>query len=60
MSHRPAWAPDDIDIERPAPARMYDYYLGGRLLNAYILPGPAGGINTMRPRTVRTRAVELR
>lgn len=26
---RPAWAPDDIDIERPAPARMYDYYLGG-------------------------------
>ncbi len=29
MSHRPAWAPDDIDLERPAPARMYDYYLGG-------------------------------
>jgi hypothetical protein len=29
MIHRPAWAPDDIDIERPAPARMYDYYLGG-------------------------------
>jgi S-adenosyl methyltransferase len=27
--HRPAWAPDEIDIERPAPARMYDYYLGG-------------------------------
>jgi SAM-dependent methyltransferase len=29
VSHRPAWAPDDIDLERPAPARMYDYYLGG-------------------------------
>ena len=29
MSHRPAWAPDDIDLERPAPARMWDYYLGG-------------------------------
>ncbi|HZU54717.1 MAG TPA: SAM-dependent methyltransferase [Actinocrinis sp.] len=29
MSHRPAWAPDEIDLERPAPARMYDYYLGG-------------------------------
>lgn len=29
MSHRPTWAPDDIDIERPAPARMYDFYLGG-------------------------------
>ena len=29
MSHRPAWAPDEVDIERPAPARMYDYYLGG-------------------------------
>ncbi len=29
MSHRPAWAPEDIDMECPAPARMYDYYLGG-------------------------------
>ena len=29
MSHRPAWAPDDLDLERPAPARMWDYYLGG-------------------------------
>jgi hypothetical protein len=27
--HRPAWAPDEVDIERPAAARMYDYYLGG-------------------------------
>ena len=27
--HRPAWAPDDVDIERPSAARMYDYYLGG-------------------------------
>jgi hypothetical protein len=30
--HRPAWAPDDVDIERPSAARMYDYYLGGYLL----------------------------
>lgn len=29
MRHRPAWAPDEIDMERPAAARMYDYYLGG-------------------------------
>ena len=27
--HRPAWAPDSVDIEKPSPARMYDYYLGG-------------------------------
>ncbi|MEU8374393.1 SAM-dependent methyltransferase [Micromonospora sp. NPDC048894] len=26
---RPDWAPDDIDVERPSVARMYDYYLGG-------------------------------
>ena len=29
VRHRPTWAPDEIDIERPAAARMYDYYLGG-------------------------------
>jgi hypothetical protein len=29
MRHRPAWAPDEIDIERPSVARMYDYLLGG-------------------------------
>jgi hypothetical protein len=29
VRHRPAWAPDAIDLERPAAARMYDYYLGG-------------------------------
>jgi hypothetical protein len=29
MPQRPAWAPDDVDLERPAAARMYDYYLGG-------------------------------
>lgn len=28
-NHRPAWAPDEVDIERPSAARMYDYYLGG-------------------------------
>jgi hypothetical protein len=27
--HRPAWAPDQVDIETPSTARMYDYYLGG-------------------------------
>jgi hypothetical protein len=27
--HRPVWAPDNIDIETPSAARMYDYYLGG-------------------------------
>ena len=29
MPHRPAWAPDEIDIEQPSVARMYDYFLGG-------------------------------
>jgi len=29
MTHRPAWAPNDVDIERPSPARIYDYFLGG-------------------------------
>jgi S-adenosyl methyltransferase len=29
VRHRPAWAPDEIDLERPSAARMYDYYLGG-------------------------------
>ena len=27
--HRPVWAPDSIDIEKPSAARMYDYYLDG-------------------------------
>jgi S-adenosyl methyltransferase len=26
---RPAWAPVEIDIQRPSPARIYDYHLGG-------------------------------
>jgi hypothetical protein len=26
---RPAWAPEGIDVTRPSPARVYDYYLGG-------------------------------
>ncbi|HEX8630911.1 MAG TPA: SAM-dependent methyltransferase [Catenuloplanes sp.] len=26
---RPDWAPENIDVERPSVARMYDYYLGG-------------------------------
>jgi SAM-dependent methyltransferase len=26
---RPSWAPDDVDVERPSAARVYDYYLGG-------------------------------
>lgn len=29
MNQRPPWAPDEIDIERPSAARMYDYFLGG-------------------------------
>lgn len=29
MRRRPVWAPDEIDIERPSVARMYDYFLGG-------------------------------
>ena len=27
--YRPPWAPDEVDIETPSAARMYDYYLGG-------------------------------
>jgi len=26
---RPNWAPDDVDIDRPSAARVYDYALGG-------------------------------
>jgi hypothetical protein len=29
VAYRPAWAPDEIEIEQPSVARMYDYYLGG-------------------------------
>ena len=25
----PSWASEDVDIEHPSPARVYDYYLGG-------------------------------
>jgi hypothetical protein len=27
--HRPIWAPDEVEIEKPSTARMYDFYLGG-------------------------------
>ncbi|MDF2975296.1 MAG: hypothetical protein K0S40_24 [Actinomycetospora sp.] len=26
---RPNWAPDEVDVDRPSAARVYDYYLGG-------------------------------
>jgi hypothetical protein len=26
---RPSWLPVEVDIERPSPARIYDYFLGG-------------------------------
>jgi hypothetical protein len=26
---RPSWAPPEVDIDRPSPARMYDFFLGG-------------------------------
>ena len=26
---RPGWAPEDVDLDRPSIARVYDYYLGG-------------------------------
>ena len=26
---RPPWVPDEVDMERPSAARMYDYFLGG-------------------------------
>lgn len=29
LVERPTWAPEDIDIDRPSPARVYDYHLGG-------------------------------
>jgi SAM-dependent methyltransferase len=30
MVQRPSWVPDDVDLEVPSPARMYDALLGGR------------------------------
>jgi hypothetical protein len=29
VTHRPDWAPDEVDIDRPAASRMYDFFLGG-------------------------------
>ena len=29
MARQADWVPDSIDVERPSPARMYDYVLGG-------------------------------
>src|SRR5689334_11882531 len=29
VMERPSWAPADIDLTRPSPARIYDYLLGG-------------------------------
>jgi hypothetical protein len=29
VERRPTWAPEDVDVERPSIARVYDYYLGG-------------------------------
>lgn len=29
MAERPGWIPDEVDLERPSAARVYDYYLGG-------------------------------
>ena len=26
---RPTWAPDNVPLDKPSPARMYDYFLGG-------------------------------
>jgi hypothetical protein len=26
---RPSWAPEDVDLDRPSIARVYDYFLGG-------------------------------
>jgi hypothetical protein len=26
---RPSWAPEDVDVDRPSVARVYDYFLGG-------------------------------
>src|SRR5215468_9616365 len=26
---RPSWVPEDVDLEKPSPARMYDALLGG-------------------------------
>jgi hypothetical protein len=28
-SERPSWAPQDIDVDKPNAARIYDYFLGG-------------------------------
>ncbi len=29
VQERPSWVTTDVDVDRPNPARMYDYYLGG-------------------------------
>jgi hypothetical protein len=27
--HTHAWLPEDVPLDKPSPARMYDYFLGG-------------------------------
>jgi hypothetical protein len=29
LQNRPVWVPEEVDVDTPSPARMYDYYLGG-------------------------------
>ena len=29
LQNRPVWVPEEVDVNTPSPARMYDYFLGG-------------------------------
>ena len=49
----------EIDPDTPSPARIYDFWLGGCLVNAYILPERAACINALRLCALPHLAVEL-
>lgn len=29
MEHNPSWVPDEVNLQTPSSARIYDYVLGG-------------------------------
>ncbi|WP_323746515.1 SAM-dependent methyltransferase [Catenulispora pinisilvae] len=66
-NHRPAWAPSEVDIEKPSAARMYDYFLGGshnfesnrELAEKYIEVLPDMPVIAQAQRTVLHRAVRF-
>jgi SAM-dependent methyltransferase len=64
---RPAWAPPEVDLNRPSPARIYDYMLGGshhfavdrEMAQAVLAAAPAIRPTAHANRAFLRRAVEF-